>query len=270
VADRVAARARIAWRLLALGWRSQMQFRGNFVSTLMGGVFLQGTQLLFLGVLLSRFGAIAGWSFDEVAFLFAVRLAAHSLFSVFFSGSMVLELQAYDGTFDRYLLRPANVFVQLLTASPNLMAFGDLLLGVVALSIFAATAPITWTAGSVIFLLIAVVGGGLAEAGIQVFLLGFTFRARRMLSVRIFADNLMTAFAGYPLAIFGRLGLWALTFLYPMAFVAYLPVTVLLGRSVSGLPDWLGWPAPAIGVGLFLGGYAFFMRQIRHYQSPGG
>jgi len=61
-----------------------------------------------------------------------------------------------------------------------------------------------------------------------------------------------------------------LTFVLPIAFVAYFPATVLLGRTDAlSVPAWLAALAPLVGALLFTAAYTFWRHQIRHYSSSG-
>jgi ABC-2 type transport system permease protein len=62
-----------------------------------------------------------------------------------------------------------------------------------------------------------------------------------------------------------------LTYVLPVAFVAYLPAAVLTGRVAStGVPEWLAFASPAAGPLLYiLARYAWY-RALRHYESVGG
>jgi len=250
--------------------RAQLQYRVNFWTTLMGGVAYQGTQLLFLGVLLGKFGLIGGWGFPEVAFVFAMRLASHALYVVPFGSLRLLDEMVRDGEFDRVLLRPVNPFLQLVTRWFPLMSLGDALLGAGALIIFSWQAPIDWTGAKVVYLLLAVVGGGLVETGIQTFFCGLSFVATSTFSLRIFADTSITQFSGYPLTMFGRGIFYAFCTLVPMAFISFLPATVLLGRTADvPVPVWLTFLSPLAGVVVFVLGYCFFTKMMPRYTSPG-
>ncbi|MGW5190692.1 ABC transporter permease [Kribbella sp. NPDC004138] len=250
--------------------RAQLQYRVNFWTTLMGGVAYQGTQLLFLGVLLGKFGLIGGWGFPEVAFVFAMRLASHALYVVPFGSLRLLDEMVRDGEFDRVLLRPVNPFLQLVTRWFPLMSLGDALLGAGALIIFGWQAPIDWTGAKVVYLLLAVVGGGLVETGIQTFFCGLSFVATSTFSLRIFADTSITQFSGYPLTMFGRGIFYAFCTLVPMAFISFLPATVLLGRTADvPLPTWLTFLSPLAGAVVFVLGYSFFTKMMPRYTSPG-
>jgi len=274
-----AAPAPYRWRdrrrqyvaLQRVALKAQLQYRANFWTALLGGIALQGVQLVFLSTLLARFNMIAGWEFSEVAFLFAVRLAAHALYVVPFGSFLQVDYIIHEGEFDRYLLRPASPFLQLITRQFPLMSLGDALLGFGALVIFGIGAPIDWSPLTIAYLVGAIIGGGLVETATQIFLGGLTFVMTSTFSLRVFADSSMSQFSGYPLTMFGRWLFYGLTFIFPMAFVAYLPTTLLLGRqSEVPLPDWLIAVSPLAGPILLGAALTFFNRMTRRYTSPGG
>jgi len=250
--------------------RAQLQYRANFWSALVGGVAYQGTQLLFLGVLLSKFDLIAGWGFPEIALVFAMRLTSHALYVVPFGSLYLTDQMVRDGEFDRCLLRPVNPFLQLITRQFPLMSLGDAVLGFGALLIFGWQAPVDWSAVKLGYLFAAVVGGSLVETGIQTFFCGLSFVATSTASVRIFADVSITQFSGYPLTMFGRGVFYGFCTAFPMAFIAFLPATFLLDRADDvPLPLWLTAISPVAGVAVFSIGYLFFVRMMRRYSSPG-
>ncbi len=261
---------RAARILLRASWRAALQYRTSFVTVILGGIALQGTQLLFIGVLLAKFGQIGGWRINDIAFVFAVRLAAHACYVVPAGAILQSDFLIQQGEMDRYLLRPAGIYLQVITSRAPLMALGDALLGFGAVAIFAPRAQIHWSMWTVLYLLIAIVGGGLVETAIQTFICAFSFVLTSTSSMQILADDTVTRFSGYPLTIFGRWGLLTLTFGFPMAFIAYLPVTVLVGRAHdSVIPFWLAAISPLAGPILFILAFAVFNRMIRRYSSPG-
>ncbi len=256
--------------LLRAGWRAATSYRVSFLSTIVGGVALQGTQLLFIGVLLSKFQVIHGWRLNDIAFLFAMRLAAHALYVVPFGALFSIDQAIQQGDVDRYLLRPAGIYLPLVTRYAPLMALGDLLLGFGSLAIFAPQSSVSWTPGKVAFLIAALIGGGLVETGLQTFLAGLSFRLTSTMSIRILADDTISRFSSYPLTMFNRWGFLSLTFIFPMAFIAYLPASVLLGRTGQlPTPVWLAYTSPCGGLVIFTIGLTFFNRMARHYNSPG-
>jgi ABC-2 type transport system permease protein len=88
--------------------------------------------------------------------------------------------------------------------------------------------------------------------------------------VQYATDMLFGQFGAYPLDIFGLRVRQLLTYVIPVAFVAWVPSTVLLGRTeVLPFPAWVAWCTPLLGVALMAGAWWLFMRESRQYQSSG-
>jgi len=240
------------------------------VQSLVGAIFYQATQLLFIGVLLGAFGAIGGWSASEILLLVGLRMASHAVYAFFGRRIIDNDLVVQTGEFDRYLLRPAPAFLQLLTRMFNLQQFGDVILGVVALSITAAHAPVDWTPARVGYLVAAVFGGGLAEAGLQTVRAALAFRLRDTQTLTGLIETIFGTYGNFPLHMFGTAGAVFFTVVFPAAFIAWAPATVLLGRTDE---VWFGGTlaalSPVIGALIMVLAVVFYNRQARHYSSPG-
>ncbi|MFE2290537.1 ABC transporter permease [Streptomyces sp. NPDC059452] len=260
-----------AYLLLAgAAFRAEFQYRGNLFINIIGGLFYQGVGLAFIWAVLDRFGQVGGWGLGEIAFLYGIRLTAHGLWLL--PGHQLIHVDevVIEGEYDRYLVRPVPPLVQLLTRRVRLSSLGDLAGGVVLLSIASASAPVDWSPGAVGFLLLAVVGGALVEGALQLAASALVFRMKRVSPIKFAIDMIFNDFGNYPLKIFGPVAGFGLTFVFPLAFVAYLPATVLMDRGEElAVPEWLAWGAPGIGVVLMYAAYRFWERQSRHYESSG-
>jgi ABC-2 type transport system permease protein len=260
-----------AYRVLTLAaLRAETQYRANLIMQTIGGMAFQGIGFAFIGVVINRFGPIHGWTLREISLLYGMRLCAHALWTVPFSQIFQLETVVRNGEFDRFLTRPVNVFLQLLSRRVQLQSLGDLCGGIGLLVVAASIAPVAWSAELVGYLVLAVVGGALVEVSANLAVSSLTFRFTTIYSLRYLLDNLFNVFGGYPVSIFPAAARAALTYLLPLAFVAYLPATVLMAKpNELGIPAPVAWGAPGAGVVLFFCAYRLWMWQLRHYSSPG-
>jgi ABC-2 type transport system permease protein len=264
-----------AWRqylwLLGAAWKSQLQYRGDLIMVVIGGVLYQGVGLAFVWAVVASFGHVGGWGMGELAFLYGMRLTAHAAWTIPFNRLNGIDWAAQRGDFDRYLIRPAGVLTQFLTSRTTFQPVGDLVGGAGVLVAASTIVPVSWSPAAVLYLLAAVLGGAMVECSLQLFLSGFTFRLLSTYALRMsFIDNIMNNFGNYPLAIFPSVTRFTLTFMLPLAFVAYLPTTVLLHRTHElSVTPWLAAVAPALGPILFLIAYKFWYAQLKHYKSAG-
>ncbi|MEV0648209.1 ABC-2 family transporter protein [Phytomonospora sp. NPDC050363] len=271
----MTVRASVAWQLKAGGIllggaiRGMAQYRADLFMTMAAGAVFQSVGFFALWVMLARFGEIGGWSISDVALLYGIRLVAHAVWALPFNQLRFVEDFVQEGTFDRFLIRPVNPLVQLMTSRFRLHPLGDLLAGLVLLIPAMSLVDVDWNAWRLGFLALAILGGGMVEGAFQLGMSAIAFRTLGTRQARFTVDSVFNLYGNYPGKVFGRAGQLALTIL-PVAFVAYLPTTVLLGRTDElGLPAWLAYLSPVVGALLFAGSYAFWHRQIRHYQGAG-
>jgi ABC-2 type transport system permease protein len=259
------------WRLLALAaLRAESHHRANFVLGILGGIALQCAGLAFIGTILSRFGALGGWSLPELMLLYGMRLTAHGLWTVPFSQLLSIDYAVREAEFDRYLTRPANPLIQLMTRRMPLTPVGDILGGLAVLATALALNDIRWTPLLVLYLVLAIVGGALVELSFQLATSAIAFRLLSTASVKITIDNVFNTFGNYPIKIFGPVARWGLTVVFPLAFAAYLPTSILLGRGGElWVPPWIAWGAPVVGAALFALAYTTWRSQLDHYSSSG-
>lgn len=260
----------ICWALLVAALRSELQYRANFLVMIVTGIVWQVTGFVFIWVVLSKFEALAGWTLGEVAFLYGLRLTAHGLWLIPFNRLIEFDWLVRLGEFDRYLVRPLNPLLQLITSRVRIGGLGDLMGGIVILAAAGARAAVDWSPLAVGYLLLALLGGAMVEASLQLAVAAFSFRLLQTMGLRLMIDDVFSKFGGYPLPIFGSTMQFLLTFVLPLAFVAYLPATVLLDRTdelrISPLFAYL---VPVVGAICFTAAYLFWQWETRNYQSSG-
>jgi ABC-2 type transport system permease protein len=258
------------WLLVSAALRAEFQYRVNVVISVLAGLCYQGIGLACIVVVLDRFGTLAGWGVREVAFLYAIRLTGHGLWLVPFNQLLTIDEIVREGHFDRFLTRPGNPLIYFMTYRTSLLPMGDLLGGLTLLTVTSVIVPVSWTPWSVAFLVLAVVGAGCTELSIQLTLASLTFRMLSTQALRLVVDTVFGTFGGYPIKIFSGAAQMVMTFGLPLAFVGYLPASVLLDRTGElHVPAWLALASPAVGVGLLTGAGVIWSRQLRGYQSAG-
>jgi ABC-2 type transport system permease protein len=162
------------------------------------------------------------------------------------------------------------IWSQLMFTQFRIPPIGDFLGGAVFLVISMSRVDIAWSPLLVAFLPIALVGGALIDGAFQLGGAAFSFRYLESLPLRVVFDDLQWRFGSYPMNIFGRPLQSFMTWIVPMAFMAWVPSTVLLGRTAElPFPEWVAWASPLVGFGLMYGAILLFVSQSRVYQSAG-
>jgi ABC-2 type transport system permease protein len=261
----------LAASLAAAHLRGELQYRANFVVNIVYGLVYQLTGFVFIWVLLGRFESLAGWTLGEVAFLYGLRLLVHALRGLTFGNvGRELEQLVRRGDFDRMLVRPLPPLLQVMARRVPINDFGNLIGGIGVFLAANALVDVDWSASALAYLALAVLGGCLVEAAIELACVSFSFRMISAHALFALANDVNNKFGSYPLTIFGGATRFALTFGIPIAFIAYVPATVLLGRTNElSVHPALAYGAPAVGAAMFGLAYLFWRSQLTHYQSAG-
>lgn len=250
--------------------RSELQYRANAISSIIGGILFQITGFIVVWIIVARFSQIGGWGLAELTFLYGMRLTSHGIFYACFSQMFELDQVMVRGEYDRYLVRPMPPLVQLFTRKLRINAFGDLIGGTALLIAASTVASVDWSPLAVLFLLAAVIGGGLIEGAVQITLGSLSFRFLQTVQLRATVNEIFNVYGNYPQQIFPAALRSILTFILPIAFVAYFPASVLLNRTGDlVVPVWLATISPLVGVVLFVIAVRIWKIQSVNYQSAG-
>ena len=260
----------ICWELSRVNIRSEMQHRFAFITEVLFGLVYNSLGFLFMYVVLNQFNAIGTWTLGDVTLLYGIRLAGHGLWALAFANSLSIDYYVQQGEWDRLLIRPAPAFLQMMFINFRVAVFGDALIGILVLAMGLSLTTIAWTPAKVVFFVAAIVGSAAIDGAFQVGPGALAFRHFSSESLRGNLDFLANQFGGYPLSILQGGTMYLLTYVIPLAFVAWVPGAVLLGRtSELPMPAWLAWSMPLLGVTLLWLAVRFFLRESRHYQSAG-
>jgi len=250
--------------------RSGFQYRANAISAVFGGLLYQLTGFLSVWIIVSRFDGIGGWSLAEITFLYGMRLTSHGIFYASFSQMFEFDRVLVTGEFDRFLVRPLSPMLQLFTRKLRVNCFGDLVGGISLLVFASAGTSVDWSPPMILFVVLAVIGGALVEGAVQIALGSLSFRYLNLGAIRITVNETFNQYGNYPQSIFPQALEFLLTFVLPVAFVAFLPASAILERTGDlHVSPIFAWITPIVGLVLFTIAVRIWNVQSRHYQSSG-
>lgn len=259
-------------RLVAAQLRSQLQFRASFALDLLGSATITLLEFASLALVFGRFDGLGGWSLGEVAFLYGLVEIAFGIMDMLFGGFDPSNFgnEVRRGTFDRLLLRPLPLVVQVLGSDFALRRLGRVVLGVGILLFALAANPVAWTGAKLLYLPLVLVSmvlffGGLFIVGATVSF--WTIESIEAMNILTYGGSLLISF---PMHIYDAWLRRTFTFVIPAAFLNYYPSLYLLDKpDPLGLPGFVAFLAPPAG-GLMFGAALLFWRfGLRHYQSAG-
>ena len=259
-------------KLLAANLRSQLQHRASFVLDVIGTGLANGLEFIAFMLAFTRFGEIGGWSFWQVAFLWGLSETAFGTMDMIFSGydpGYFSEL-VKRGDFDRVLVRPVRLPVQLFAAEFALRRIGRIGQGGLIFALALANVAIDWTPIKLAYLPVVFVSavafyGALFTLGAA--LCFWTTESIEIVNVFTYGGTTM---ASYPMHIYNDFLRRVFTFVVPTALMIYYPALFFFDLpDPTGLPHFVQWLAPLAGFGLLALAFGVWQLGVRRYQSVG-
>jgi len=260
-------------RLVGAQLRSQMQYRASFLFDFVAQFIGSIVDFAAVAVLFTRFPTIGGWSLGEVALLYGLSALSFALADMLASGfdyGYFGPMMVRQGGFDQVLVRPVNIFLQVLASQFVLRRIGRIVQGVLVLVVALSLFDVIWTPIQIGFIFVTIVGGVLFFMGLFIFGSGVSFwtvESLEAMNVVTYGGQAMTS---YPMHIYQDWLRSIFMFIIPMAFVNYYPSLWLLGKpDPLGLPTWLAFLSPFVCLAVFGAGVWVWFFGARHYQSTG-
>ncbi|ACS99309.1 ABC transporter permease [Paenibacillus sp. JDR-2] len=224
-----------------------------------------------LKIIVDRFQALNGWDFPQLTFLYGLGLISHGIFVVFFINTWSIDHMVINGGFDRLLLRPMNVFFQLVASYVNFIGLIDCIPGIIIFLYGADIAGFDWTLANIGKLILVLIGGILIRAALFTSLGTIAFWTKRNGSMVGFALTMLERATMYPLSMYPYFLQALFTFIIPIGFISFYPAAEFLNADSGGLDLPLSFAlwTPLVGVICFLIAGGIFKFGMKNYESAG-
>ncbi len=257
--------ARLYLHYVSVNVRSAMQYKTSLLLTVMGQMLVTASTFFGIRFMFLRFHSVKGYSYEEVLVCFALVLMQFSLAEMFARGFDSFAGIVRRGEFDRVLLRPRSLILQVLGSRFEITRIGRMAQALAVFLFAMGSGVIDWTLGRVLALLLSLLGGALLFASLFLIYAAFCFFTLDGLEfMSVFTDG-GREYGKYPVDIYGKRLLQFSTFVVPYALVQLYPLLYLLGRS-DNVAHAL---CPLGAAGFAAAAYAFWRVGVRRYASSG-
>jgi len=251
--------------------RSWFQYKVDAVLRSLAVFLREATGIIVIYFTLLKFDTLNSWNIWEMLFLFSFLFFTYGILIIFGTGFRDFGFTVRDGSFDRFLLRPRGLLFQIIFSNADwFAAIGHGGLGLTLFLIVSGKVGIVWNMGTIIYYVLAIVGGVLIQGAIFLFVATLNIYLLE-------TDNLMELmyynarkFAGYPISIFHKVIQIGMIYVVPLAFVNYFPAQFLLRKEdMAQFPEIYMYLTPLIGILMYLAAYFFWRYSIKFYKSSG-
>ncbi|MDR3624151.1 MAG: ABC-2 family transporter protein [Chlamydiales bacterium] len=242
-----------------------MQHRASFLMSTFALFISTFIEISGIWVLFDRFKMVQGWTLAEVAIIYGTIHIGFAIAECIARGFDTFHRMVRAGTFDRILLRPCSIILQVASREIHLMRLGRLLQGLTVLCWGFITLELPWTAFFIIlFAIFGTVIFFYALFVIQAALSFWTIETLELMNVLTYGS---VESGQYPMSLYKQGFQWFFTFLVPLACVGYYPIATMLHKGT--LPFWLGVSTPLAGVLFLFLSLQFWKMGVWHYKSTG-
>lgn len=247
-------------------FKTLLQSKVDFLMGLFGFFFTQVLGIAFLYLIFDKIPNLNGWTLSQLIFIYGFAQIPRGIDHLFTDNIwLVAWRMVVNGDFDRYMLRPMNVFFQIICEKLQPDAVGELLIGTILIIMSLSKGIVIVDGMHIVMFIVSVIAGAVIYTSIKLLFASLSFWIKRSGPFLQVAYE-MADFAKYPVEIYSKPIQFILTFVIPFAFVAYFPASYFLIQK-SALTT-VGIEC-LIAVILSILAYSIFKIGISKYESAG-
>ena len=217
--------------------------------------------------LFSRFGNIGAWSVERILLIYAMAVTGFGLAETFCRGFDCFPWRMIrSGDFDRVLLRPQSLLVQIAGSYFHIHRSSRVVGGIAAISWCLWRLNMQITPMNILVISLALIGGFCAYTGVFIMTSGIAFFTIQGLDWIYIFTNGSYQVTRCPVNYLPNALRYLFTFFLPMLVVSYYPAAAVCGWGES---YWKGLLALPAGIGFLIFSTAIWKFGVRHYQSTG-
>lgn len=255
------------YRIFAVQYmKTVMQSKIDFFVGLSGFLISQAAGLAFLYLVFKQIPTMKEWTLEQMLFIYGFAQIPRGIDHLLTDNLWMIGWQmVIKGTFDKYMLRPMNIFFQIVCEKVQFDAVGELLVGGFFVGRAVVCGVVQVTPLKVVLFVVSVIAGSIIYTSVKLILASIAFWVKDSSPIMTTAYD-MADFAKYPIEIYAKPIRVVLMSVLPFAFVAYIPATFFLINANV----WKTIAAECgIAVIFWIFSYSLFKKGLTIYESAG-
>ncbi|MCI7351095.1 MAG: ABC transporter permease [Ruminococcus sp.] len=218
----------------------------------------------------AQFGEINGWNYGQLAFLYGLSVISHAVSMMFFVQGWFMGYSVIEGDFDRYLTRPLGVLYQFFFTTFNIFGITDLIPGIVVFIYGCIETGFRFTFGNAVGIIVMIIGAAFIRGGLYIMLGSTSFWTKSANDFGQYTQEIFDKSTMYPISMYPESLQFILTYLIPIGWVFFYPVSGLMGiETAVGIGSGNVWITFAVGIVVMLAAGLLFKIGLRRYESAG-
>ena len=256
---------KLYFKYFSMQLKTALEYNKQFILATIGQTITSAFSFLAIYMLFDKFGSLEGYTFTDVLICFSMSFLGFSIAEMIFRGFDHFDKILSNGEFERILVRPRNLILQVLG---NDISFNKIGRTIVAIVVFIAVLiknPDLLQINKFITLILMIIGTIVIDSNLFVLKAGITFFTIQGLEImNIFTDG-GKELTQYPLSIYHKSVMKFFTYIVPLALVNYYPLLYVIGKSDTQWHMFL----PVLTILFTIPCYAIWKIGISKYKSIG-
>lgn len=256
---------RLYVKSLSMHLKSMLEYKASFIIAFLSQIIVFFSYYFIILALFDKFDNIKGFTLYEVLLCFSIIQFGYAFCETFARGIDKFDRLIITGDFDRLLLRPKNIIVQVLSSDADFIKISRLIQALIVMIIALVNLDVTITPLKIVTLILMMISAVVIFFGIFLLAASYCFITIQGLEVRnVFTDG-GKHMAQYPIGVFKKGFVLFFTFVIPYAFVNYYPLLYFIGKSNNTLYAF----SPLIVFIYLVPCFLAFKLGMKKYQSVG-
>ena len=245
--------------------KTRLTYRVDTVVEILSDLLFQAVNLVFILVVFGHTTLLAGWSREEIIFIYGFFLVPYALFSAFFNIYDFNERYIVKGEMDRILTRPIHSLFQIILERMELESLFGAVTGIAIMFYAGSRLGLTFHWYDPFIFVVLVLGGSLIYGSIFTMLASISFWSDSKTDFMPMMYNIGN-YGRYPVDIYNGVIRFILTWILPFAFVGVYPSAYFLGKQ-----EWFVYAAltPVMGVVFFVIAVVLWNIGVTKYRGAG-
>ena len=253
------------FKFMKIHFKSELQYKLSFALSFISQFIVFFGYYFTIICLFDKFSNIKGFTLYDVLLTFGIIQFGFSFCETFFRGIDTFDDLIVNGTFDRLLLRPQNILLQVFVNEVSFVKASRLIQSIIILIIAIINLEVVWTIDKIFTLIFMLIASIFVFLSIFILAASYCFFTIKGLEVRnVFTDG-GKHMAQYPIGIFKKGFVFVFTYIIPYGFVNYYPLLYLLDKQTNKLFIF----SPLITILYLIPSIIIFYKGIKRYSSVG-
>ncbi|MCR5483228.1 MAG: ABC-2 family transporter protein [Bacilli bacterium] len=242
-----------------------LEYKMNFFLTMIAQVLILGTELFAVYTLFDKFELLEEFNVNYLFLVFAINWLGFSLAETFGRGFDEFKKLMKKGGFDILLIRPRNIFLQILGNEFALHKIGRVIASFYLLVVSVINLIPEITLDKILLVILMVLGDFTIIVSLFIFGAFFVFFTVEGLEfINVFTNGTKQV-NEYPISLYHKAVGFIFTFIIPIALCNYYPIEYLVNNSNSLIYFLMPFASLIIlGISVLV-----FNLGLKHYSSTG-